>query len=146
MLQAIIAWQVYAISGSALDLGIVGLVRFAPALALSLISGVVVDTYDRQRILLAAQAVPVITSGLMLAAIATNSVSLLLVYGLVFMAGVASAFEGPSRQALIPALMPRYLFSRAMTLNGSASSGMTLTPLMLVDISPLSLSPRCGSC
>ena len=67
-LQAIIAWQVYALSGSALDLGIVGLVRFAPALALSLISGVVVDTYDRQRILLAAQAVPVLTSGLMLTA------------------------------------------------------------------------------
>ena len=122
MLQAVIAWQVYALSGSALDLGIVGLVRFAPAFGLSFISGVVVDTYDRQRILLAAQAVPVITSGLMLAAIATNSVSLLLVYGLVFMAGFASAFEGPSRQALIPALVPRYLFSRAMTLNSTLQS------------------------
>jgi MFS family permease len=121
-LQAIIAWQVYALSGSALDLGIVGLVRFAPALALSLISGVVVDTYDRQRILLAAQSVPVITSGLMLAAIASGRVSLLLVYGLVFMAGVASAFEGPARQALIPALVPRSLFSRAMTLNSTLQS------------------------
>jgi MFS family permease len=122
MLQAIIAWQVYAISSSALDLGIVGLVRFAPALALSLISGVIVDTYDRQRILLAAQAIPVITSGLMLAAIATGHVSLLLVYTLVFMAGVASAFEGPARQALIPALVPRNLFSRAMTLNSTLQS------------------------
>ena len=28
MLQAIIAWQVYALSGSALDLGLIGLVRF----------------------------------------------------------------------------------------------------------------------
>ncbi len=122
MLQAIIAWQVYAISGSALDLGLVGLVRFAPALALSLISGVIVDTYDRQRILLAAQAIPVITSGLMLMAIGTNGVSLLLVYGLVFMAGVASAFEGPARQSLIPALVPRNLFSRAMTLNSTFQS------------------------
>jgi MFS family permease len=122
MLQAIIAWQVYAISGSALDLGIVGLVRFAPALALSLISGVIVDTYDRQRILLAAQAVSAISSVLMLVAIATNNVSLLFIYGLVFMAGVASAFEGPSRQALIPALVPRYLFSRAMTLNSTLQS------------------------
>jgi len=122
MLQAIIAWQVYAISGSALDLGLVGLVRFAPALALSLVSGVVVDTYDRQRILLAAQAIPVLTSGLMLAAIATGRVSLPLVYGLVFMAGVSSAFEGPARQSLIPALVPRNLFSRAMTLNSTLQS------------------------
>lgn len=122
MLQATIAWQVYAISGSALDLGIVGLVRFAPALGLSLISGAVVDTYDRQRILLGAQAIPVITSGLMLAAIATGRASLLLVYGLVFLAGVASAFEGPARQSLIPALVPRNLFSRAMTLNSTLQS------------------------
>jgi MFS family permease len=136
MLQAIIAWQVYAISGSALDLGIVGLVRFAPALALSLISGVVADTYDRQRVLLAAQAIPVVTSGLMLAAIASGRVSLLLVYGLVFMAGVASAFEGPARQALIPALVPRHLFSRAMTLNStlhslSAVSGPALAGVLI---------------
>ena len=122
MLQAIIAWQVYALSGSALDLGLVGLVRFVPALSLSLISGVVVDTYDRRRILLMAQAVPVVTSLVMLAAIATGHATLLLVYGLVFIAGVTSAFEGPSRQSLLPALVPRNLFSRAMTLNSTLQS------------------------
>ena len=79
MLQAIIAWQVYALSGSALDLGIVGLVRFAPALALSPVSGVVVDTYDRRRILLAAHVVPAFTSAIMLAAIAMGRDSLGLV-------------------------------------------------------------------
>ena len=121
MLQAIIAWQVYALSGSALDLGLVGLVRFVPALSLSLVSGVVVDTYDRRRILLA-QAVPVVTSLVMLAAIATGHATLPLVYGLVFIAGVTSAFEGPSRQSLLPALVPRNLFSRAMTLNSTLQS------------------------
>ena len=122
MLQAIIAWQVYALSGSALDLGLVGLVRFVPALSLSLVSGVVVDTYDRRRILLMAQAVPVVTSLVMLAAIATGHATLPLVYGLVFIAGVTSAFEGPSRQSLLPALVPRNLFSRAMTLNSTLQS------------------------
>jgi MFS family permease len=122
MLQAIVAWQVYALSGSALDLGIVGLVRFVPALALSLISGAAVDTYDRRGILLASQALPALTSAAMLAALATGRESLLLVYGLVFMAGVASAFEGPARQTLIPALVPRNLFSRAMTLNSTLQS------------------------
>src|ERR1700731_3401816 len=90
MFQAIIAWQVYALSGSALDLGIVGLVRFVPALVLSLFSGVVVDTYDRRLILLLSQAVPVSTSALMLVTIATGSVTLPLVYATVFVAGVAS--------------------------------------------------------
>src|SRR5260370_41827259 len=58
----------------------------------------------------------------MLIALTTDHASLPLVYGLVFMAGVASAFEGPARQALIPALVPRYLFSRAMTLNSTLQS------------------------
>jgi MFS family permease len=127
MLQAIIAWQVYALSGSALDLGIVGLVRFVPAITLSLFSGVVVDTYDRRRILLAAQAVPVLSSASMLVALATNTVSLTLVYATVFMAGVASAFEGPARQTLIPGLVPRRLFSRAMTLNSTLQSLASVT-------------------
>ena len=41
---------------------------------------------------------------------------------MVFMAGVASAFEGPARQSLLPALVPRNLFSRAMTLNSTLQS------------------------
>jgi MFS family permease len=127
MLQAIVAWQVYALSGSALDLGFVGLIRFAPALGMSLISGVVADTYDRQRILLAAQAVPTITSAAMLTAIATNHASLPLVYALVFLVGVASAFEGPARQTMIPALVPRNLFSRAMTFNSTLQSLSAVT-------------------
>jgi MFS family permease len=127
MLQAIIAWQVYALSGSALDLGLVGLVRFVPALLLSFFSGVIVDTYDRRLILLGAQAIPAVTSALMLFAIATGTASLPMVYGLVFFAGVASAFEGPARQTMIPALVPRHLFSRAMTFNSTLQSLSAVT-------------------
>jgi MFS family permease len=127
MLQAIIAWQVFALSGSALDLGLVGLVRFAPALALSLVSGAAVDTYDRRRILLVAQIVPALTSAIMLTAIATGRDSLGLVYVIVFFIGVASAFEGPARQTMIPALVPRNLFSRAMTFNSTLQSLSAVT-------------------
>ncbi len=127
MLQAIIAWQVFAISGSALDLGIVGLVRFVPALVLSFVSGVIVDTYDRRLILLGAQAIPAVTSALMLAAIVSGTVTLPMVYVLVFFAGVSSAFEGPARQTMIPALVPRRLFSRAMTFNSTLQSLCAVT-------------------
>ncbi len=127
MLQAIVAWQVYALSGSALDLGLIGLTRFVPALSLSLISGVVVDTYDRRRILLIAQGIPALSSLAMLGAIATRHVTLPLVYAIVFIAGVVSAFEGPARQSLLPALVPRVLFSRAMTLNSSLQSLSSLS-------------------
>ena len=127
MLQAIIAWQVFAYSGSALDLGLVGLVRFAPALALSFVSGAVVDTYDRRKILMAAQCVPALTSALMLGAILSGSASLPMVYMLVFLVGIASAFEGPARQTMISALVPRSLFSRAMMFNSTLQSLTAVT-------------------
>jgi MFS family permease len=122
MLQAIVLWQVYALSGSALDLGLIGLARFAPALAFSLIGGVVVDTYNRRTILLLAQAVPAAATVVMLAALLANTVSMTLLYGMMFAIGTASSFEGPARQALIPMLVPRAMFSRAITLNSTLQS------------------------
>jgi MFS family permease len=122
MVQAIIAWQVYELTGSALVLGLVGLVRFAPSLALSLVSGAVVDAYDRRMVLMASQTIPLLGTLVMLGAIASGQVSILLVYGLVFALGVASAFEGPARQVLLPMTVPRQMFSRAITVNSTLQS------------------------
>src|SRR5437763_1513303 len=72
LLQALILWQVYALSGSTLQLGIVGLVGFVAGVVSSLAGGVIVDTYDRRKILFISQAVPGITSTAMLWAIATG--------------------------------------------------------------------------
>jgi MFS family permease len=127
MLQAVIAWQVYELTGSALQLGLVGLVRFAPSLALSLVSGAVVDAYDRRTVLLASQTVPLVGTIAMLGAMATGQVSMAMVYGLVFAMGVAAAFEGPARQVLLPATVPRYLFQRAITVNSTLQSFASVT-------------------
>jgi MFS family permease len=127
MLQAIIAWQVYLLTGSALDLGLIGLVRFAPNLALSLASGAVVDAYDRRIVLLASQVVPVLGTAVMLFALATQSVSIGLIYVFVFVLGVAAAFENPARQVLLPATVPRNLFSRAIVVNSTLQSFASVT-------------------
>jgi len=50
LLQAVMAWQVYEVSGSTLSLGILGLVRFVPALGIRLIGGAVADTFNRKTI------------------------------------------------------------------------------------------------
>jgi MFS family permease len=122
MLQAVVLWQVYAISGSMLSLGIVGAVGFVSTLLSSLIGGVVVDAYDRRIVLFASQTVPCLASLGMLAAIATDHVSLELIYALVLVTGLASSFESPARQAILPAIVPRRLYTRAMTTNSAVSS------------------------
>jgi MFS family permease len=127
LLQAVILWQVYAISGSALSLGIVGLVAFAASLVSSVVGGAIVDTYDRRTILLFAQLVPGLATLAMLGAIATDHVSLELVYAIVLVSGVAAALENPARQALLPLVVPRRLFARALTVNSAASSLTSVT-------------------
>src|SRR6516164_2174702 len=127
LLQALILWQVYAISGSALSLGIVGLVAFIAALVSSLIGGAIVDSYDRRTILLVSQLVPGLGSLAMLAAMASNAVSLQLIYGLVMITGIAASLEFPARQAILPAVVPRHLFARALTVNSATSSLTSVT-------------------
>src|SRR6202012_6184058 len=48
-----VAWQVYQITHSALDLGLTGLALFAPGLFFMLAAGHVADRYDRRKIILA---------------------------------------------------------------------------------------------
>ena len=97
------------------------------ALLSSLIGGVVVDAYDRRVVLFASQTVPGLASLGMLAAIATDHVSLGLIYGLVLVTEVASSFESPARQSILPALVPRRLYTRAMTTNSALSSVTSVT-------------------
>jgi MFS family permease len=127
LLQALILWQVYAISGSTLQLGLVGLVGFVAGLLSSFIGGAVVDSYDRRKILFASQVVPGVTSLAMLAAIATDHVSLGLIYAIVLVTGVAASFEYPARQAILPNVVPRELFVRALTVNSALNSVSSVT-------------------
>jgi MFS family permease len=123
----VILWQVYAISHSTLSLAIVGLVGFVSALLSSLIGGVVVDAYDRRVVLFISQIVPGLASLGMLAAIATDHVSLESIYAVVLVTGLASSFEYPARQAILPAIVPRGLFTRALTINSALSSVTSVT-------------------
>lgn len=117
--QAAIAWQVYEISGSALQLGMLGLVRFLPALAATLVGGAVADSYDRRRILMLVPLVPLLCSAGLLAATSSGAASLLLIYGIVLIIGLASAFENPARQALLPQIVPRETFANAVTVSST---------------------------
>jgi hypothetical protein len=54
MLALTIGWQIYELTNSALDLGLVGLIQFVPAVVLTLLIGHVADRYDRRLIVRAA--------------------------------------------------------------------------------------------
>jgi len=119
MLPAIIALQVYDITGSATKLGIIGLVRFAPALVMALFAGAVVDSYDRRRISQLAQCVTILCALTLFFLSVTDQVSLGIIYGVVFVMALAAAFDNPARQALLPMLVTRETFQNAITVSGT---------------------------
>jgi len=121
MLTVAVGWQIYALTGSALRLGLVGLVQFLPAFALVLVVGHIADRFDRRRILCACQGVAVVAVTILGAGSAMGWVTEHVIFALVFVIGCARAFEMPTMQALLPALVPQRLLPRAVASSASAS-------------------------
>lgn len=120
-----IGWHVYDLTRSAFALGLIGLVQFLPSLLLALVTGQVADRYDRRLIVRTCQTV----AGLMALILALGSYQGWLtrdaIFVLVFILGVARAFESPSTSAFLPQLIPAEVFPRAIGLS-SASNQATI--------------------
>ena len=120
MLMVALGWQMYELTGSAWDLGLVGLYQFAPALALALLAGHVNDRYDRRRVLAACLALQFVVALLLLAATQGALASRTLILALSLVLGVARAFQMPAQQALAPLLVPPQILPRALALSSAA--------------------------
>lgn len=121
MMMVALAWQMYDVTNSAWNLGLVGLFQFVPALVMTLPAGHVVDRLHRGRIFAACMAGQTVVAGLMAAAIIGGFVSRELILGLSVLLGVARAFQMPSQQALTPQLVPQDLLPSAIAF---ATSGI----------------------
>ncbi len=121
MLMVAIGWQMYELTGSAWDLGLVGLYQFGPALLLVLWAGHVADRHERRLILAACMAVQVAVVALLLAAALGGWASRGLLLGLSLAIGAAKAFQMPAQQSLVPLLVPERVLPRAIAFS---SAGM----------------------
>ena len=119
MVMVALGWQMYELTGSAWDLGLVGLAQFLPALLLTLPAGHVADRHNRARIVLACTALQWAAITLLCIATLTDSINREGILGLSVAFGVARAFQMPASQALTPSLVPPSLLARAMAVNAS---------------------------
>ena len=132
LLRATFAWQIFAITGSAFHLGLIGLVQFVPTLGLSLWGGAVADSFDRRRVVMVAQAVALVGSAALFLTTRHGAAGLALIYGVIFGVAVAAAFEGPARSALLPALVSRDLFPSAVVVHSTVQNlAWVAGPLMM---------------
>lgn len=114
MLTLVIAWRVYEITDSALDLGLIGLIQFVPAITFTLLVGHVADRYDRRLIVRGAQSINAVAAVIVTAALFEHVESRELLFAAAFLVGTARAFESPTAAALVPSLVPARLVPRAI--------------------------------
>ena len=110
-------YQVYAISGSALQLGLTGFFQAFPFVIFGLFAGAAADAFDRRLLLVATTLGQLIPSLLLGILTLTGTVQVWHVYTLGFIGTLVEVFNWPARSALIPRLVPQRLLMNAVTLN-----------------------------
>ncbi len=112
-----INYHIYVLTGSAVALGLIGLIRVVPIIIFSLIGGVYADAHDRRRVLLATQTLMMVFAAALALVTSSGLVSVLVIYLLAALTAAATAFDSPARQALTPNLVPKEHLTNALSLN-----------------------------
>ena len=119
MLSVALAWHIYEITGSAWDLGLVGLFQFVPALILTLPAGHIVDKLNKVHIYAACMLIQAAVACLLVWGIQADAVSRELVLFVSAILGMVRSFQMPTQQALTPHLVPANLLQRAVALSST---------------------------
>lgn len=119
MLMVALAWQMYDLTSSAWDLGLVGLYQFVPALLMTLPAGHVADRFHRGRIFALCMLLQALVALLLVAGTEAAFISRELILALSVVLGAARSFQMPAQQALVPLLVPAALLQRAIAVSST---------------------------
>ena len=119
MQSVAIGWQVYQMTGSLFDLGLIGLAQFAPFLVLILPAGHVADRLNRRNIIIACLAAQLLCGALLMAFTWSGSTVVWPVFAVLVLFGSARAFMMPATQAVLRNLVPLEDFGAAVALSSS---------------------------
>jgi MFS family permease len=114
------AWLVLHLTNSPLALGTVLSIEFTPFLLMTLWGGVIADRYPKQRILVATQTVMLAQASLLAGFAFLDQLTLIHLYLLAAVLGVAEAIDNPTRQAFVRELVPSPDLPNAVSLNSTA--------------------------
>jgi MFS family permease len=114
-----VAWQVYQITHSPLDLGYTGLALFLPGLFFLLPAGHVADRFDRRQVVLVCYCLQALCTWALLWFAWRGITHVMPIYAVLFLIGTGRAFSGPASSALIPQLVPKEDFVNAVTWGAS---------------------------
>ena len=121
-MQAVaVGWQIYELTGSAFDLGLVGLVQFFPVVVLGLLIGHIADRYDRRVVVGTCQVIKALAAAAFAIGTLGGFLSRDVMLAILFVSGTARAFETPTMHTLVPGIVPPELLPRAIAASSTAS-------------------------
>jgi MFS family permease len=116
-----IGWQIYALTGSAFDLGMVGLVQFLPTALLVFVAGHAADRFERKRVMQVCQIAEAATALFLAWGSYGGWLNEVHIFIATFVLGTAGAFESPATAALLPLIAPQGSLQRATALSSGAT-------------------------
>jgi MFS family permease len=121
-----VGWQIYDLTRDPFDLGLVGVIQFAPSLLLVLVTGVVADRFGRRLIMALAAFLEAICALALLILTIRGLAGPLPIFVVLAVFGVARAFFGPASASLVANLVPADDFANAVAWNSSAWQTATI--------------------
>jgi MFS family permease len=123
----VIGWQIYDITGSAFELGMVGLVQFLPTALLVFVAGHAADRFERKRVVQLCQVAEALTALFLAVSTYAGWLDAMQIYVATFIIGIAGAFESPATAALLPLIAPQGSLQRATAVSSGAAQIATIT-------------------
>lgn len=130
-------WHIARLTDQPIAVSGIGLVRFIAIVLFSLLAGAIADTFNRRVILFITQTTMMMVAIMLGLLTASGEIEVWHIYALTGIQAMASSFDGPARQSLIPNLLPRSLYPNAFSLQsialntgtivGSALSGLVIS-------------------
>src|SRR3954451_7797072 len=122
-----IGWQIYDLTGSAFDLGMVGLVQFLPTALFLFVAGNAADRYERRRVVQLCQLAEALTALFLAWGAYSGWLTVTDIFIASFVLGTAGAFESPTTAALLPLITPQGSLQRATAISSGAAQIATIT-------------------
>jgi MFS family permease len=122
-----IGWQIYDLSGSAFELGMVGLVQFLPTALLVFVAGQTADKFERKRVVQLCQLAEALTALFLCWGSYAGWLTEVHIFIATFVLGMAGAFESPTIAALLPLIAPQGSLQRATAISSGAAQVATIT-------------------
>ena len=123
-------WLIYGLGGSAILLGLLGLVRGVAVVSFGAVGGVFADRLDRRRLLVVTELLGLGLNGTLAILAITDVVTPWTAFALIFASAAVLSVDAPIRQALIPELVPPAAVPNAVALmTGARMGAFALVPV-----------------